>query len=856
MSTEIDYRHLFEALPGLYLLLTPELIIVGASDAYLRATMTRREDVMGRHLFQVFPDNPDDPDATGVSKLGASLQRVLAGRVPDAMAVQKYDVRRPEAEGGAFEERYWSPVNSPVFGPDGRISLIVHRVEDVTEFMRLKGRGQKHERDRAVLDTRVTQMETEIYARAAEIQGANARLHEANRSLHTLNQFLEALLENIPSMIFVKDAKTLRFERINRAGEALLGVPREALIGRDDYAFFPPEQAAFFQSQDRVALASHLVTDIPEEPLRARGEDRWLHTRKVPLFDEGGAPRWLLGICQDITEWKRVAEALHAQNEELHAQEEELRAQAAELAENHAELTRQNEELARASRLKSDFLANMSHELRTPLNAVIGFSELLLAGDYGPLDTQKSPVVRDVLAAGTQLLTLINDVLDLSKIEAGRVEVRSVSMDVAEPVREACSMVASVAGARSVALVNRVAEGAVLAAADPDRVRQVLLNLASNAVKFTPAGGTVTVDAVYDDTGVRVAVTDTGIGIAKADAPRLFAPFSQLDSGYNRRFQGTGLGLSVCKGLVDLMGGTIGFTSEPGKGSTFFFTLPSASSAPRDDAAPPSPPPSSTAPLARATVLLVEDGEPDARVIAGGLRKAGYVVVRARSAEEALARIDTVKPSLLIVDIGLPGMSGFELVAQIRARAAWKRTPIAVLSAHDISAEDRARLAASVEVVARKGDMTREELVARLVEISVPPRLRALVVDDSEPNRKVVRTLLERVGCEVIEVADAEGAIRAAREEALGVILMDVQMPGMDGLTATGHLKADPATSAIPIVAVTAHAMAGDAERAKAAGCVAYVSKPVARARLYEAIDLALGDAAWRTDRPSTAHQD
>jgi DNA-binding response OmpR family regulator/anti-sigma regulatory factor (Ser/Thr protein kinase) len=591
-------------------------------------------------------------------------------------------------------------------------------------------------------------------------------------------------------------------------------------------------------------------SDVEVLKARVRAQIRRKH-----LEDEGRHMREQLLRGEREAVEARASEELRSRNEELLAQQEELRAQSVQLAASQAELTRRNEEISRASRLKSDFLANMSHELRTPLNAVIGFSDLLLAEDYGPLDAKKVPVVKDILAAGKQLLRLINDVLDLSKIEAGRVDIRCIVVDVGEPVREACAMVGSVASTRSVEVVNRVAGGAFFATADPDRLRQVLLNLASNAVKFTPAGGRVTVDATQDEGQVRVTVVDTGIGIAASDAHRLFAPFSQLDSGYNRRFQGTGLGLSICKGLVDLMGGTIGFTSEPGKGSTFFFNLPRTARPSRDEL-PTSPPPSRL-PKGRPTVLLVEDEEYDARVIAGGLRMAGYVVARARTAEEALARIDTVKPSLLVIDLSLPGISGFEFVEQIRARAAWQRTPIAVLSARDLSAEDRARLAASVNLIVRKGDMTREELVARLVEISAPSKLRVLVVDDSEPNRKVLRAILERVGCEVIEVADAESGLRVAREGSLGVILMDIQMPGMDGLTATGHLKADPATSAIPVVAVTAHAMAGDAERAKAAGCVAYVSKPIARARLFDAIDLALGGAAWRVDGTlSAAHKD
>jgi signal transduction histidine kinase/ActR/RegA family two-component response regulator len=440
--------------------------------------------------------------------------------------------------------------------------------------------------------------------------------------------------------------------------------------------------------------------------------------------------RRTLGPVRALAAMTRERDALFAKSRTAGTEYATLLARYEDLAAEHAEVAARNAELTRASRMKSSFLASMSHELRTPLNAILGFSDLLLSGDYGPLDSKQKPVVQEVRAAGHQLLTVINEVLDLSKIEAGRIEVRALRVDVAEPVEQACSLVASTASNRSIRIVNEVQEGETFATADPDRLRQVLINLTSNAVKFTPDGGMVTIEASAVSGRVRVAVTDTGIGIAKSDADNLFFPFSQLDSGHARRFQGTGLGLSICKSLVELMGGTIGFTSEPGQGSTFFFTLPAAE--PRRVLTP-------------LYVPAVRQSEPPVSFRAGG-------------------------PSLL----------------------------------------------------------------------------RVLLVDDSEVNRKVIRAMLQRTACEVIEAGDAATGLRVAREQAPAAILMDIEMPEMDGLTATARLKADEATSAIPVIAVTAHAMAGDADRALAAGCLAYVSKPISRARLYEALDLALGSAEWR----------
>jgi signal transduction histidine kinase/CheY-like chemotaxis protein len=544
---------------------------------------------------------------------------------------------------------------------------------------------------------------------------------------------------------------------------------------------------------------------------------------------------------------------LQTRNEELQAQEEELRAQSEELTSGQSELELRNQELARASRLKSDFLASMSHELRTPLNAVIGFSDLLLAGDYGALDPVQAPVIRDVLAAGHQLLTLINDVLDLSKIEAGRVEVSAVPIDVAVAVTQACKLLASAAARKSVRVVNNVPSGSLFAAADPDRLRQIVVNLVSNAVKFTPEGGSVTIEASAESGRVRVSVIDTGIGIAAADVSKLFVPFSQLDSGYARRFQGTGLGLSICKRLIELMGGEIGLSSEVGKGTTLSFTLPASSSA-----SPPASPPIVRAQTIAAApgsgekprILVIEDEPDDARLVELILGREGYAVTHVASAEDALATMDALSPALLLVDLGLPGLSGVGFIDWVRASARWRETPVVVLSGRDLEGEERARLEASVDYLARKGDMSRADFSRRIRELcppppKAPPRRRVLVVDDNEANRKVLRAMLRRLPCEVIEAADAQAGLFSVREQAPEVILMDIQMPGMDGLAATAVLKADPATREIPIIAVSAHAMAGDADRALAAGCIAYIPKPVARVALYEALGVALG-SGWQ----------
>jgi PAS domain S-box-containing protein len=303
-SASPDFQALFEGAPNLYLVLTPDLRIVAASDAYCRATVTVREQILGRGLFDVFPDNPT---GTGVSNLRASLERVLSLRLPDPMALQKYDMPRPASEGGGFEERYWSPLNTPTLNDDGEIIWIIHRVEDVTEIMRLKENGAAGEEVLRERNAIIQQLQTANRNLAKQIDERKRAQEELART----RNFLDLVTENIPAMVFVKDAKNLRFVLINRAGEEMLGIGRSELIGKSDYDFFPKEQTDFFTSRDKEAMQSGGLHVIPEEPINTRHRGvRLLRTLKLPVPDEQGRPEFLLALCEDITERKNAEAAL------------------------------------------------------------------------------------------------------------------------------------------------------------------------------------------------------------------------------------------------------------------------------------------------------------------------------------------------------------------------------------------------------------------------------------------------------------------------------------------------------------------------------------------------------------------
>jgi PAS domain S-box-containing protein len=642
-----DFRLLFEAAPVPFLVLDRDLTIVAASDAYLAASMTVREQIVGRGVFEVFPDNPADPGATGTTNLRASLDRVLAWRVPDTMAVQRYDIRRPEADGGGFEERFWSPVNSPILDERGRVAYIVHRVEDVTEFVRLRNLATAT----GELGSRTLEMEADIYARAQDIAGANRQLNAANLELRRSEAFLDSVIENIPAMVFVKDARTLRFVRLNRAGEALLGISRADYIGRTDHDFFPREEADFFTDKDREVIARGAVVDIPEEPIETPSGRRILHTKKLPVVDEDGLPIYLLGISEDITDRKHAEDAIQAARVEAE----------------------------RANRAKTEFLSRMSHELRTPLNAILGFSQLL---EMDELSADQRENVAYISQAGRHLLELINEVLDISWIESGQISISREPVAVEEVLHEVTALVRPLADARRVALDIRAAQPGVFVLADRQRLNQVLLNLLSNAVKYNRDGGSIRVETQAAADGMlRISIADTGYGIAPEHRDRLFRPFDRLGAERSS-VEGTGMGLALSKGLVEAMAGSIGVDSTVDVGTLFWIELALAESqlaryerTTDTGAGVPAGPTS-------LVILQIDDNASNVRLVERIVsRRPGTELLSAAQGQLGLELARRHRPGLILLDLHLPDMAGDEVLRRLRADPATRDLPVVVLSA-------------------------------------------------------------------------------------------------------------------------------------------------------------------------------
>ncbi|EWT02635.1 histidine kinase [Intrasporangium oryzae NRRL B-24470] len=492
----------------------------------------------------------------------------------------------------------------------------------------------------------------------------------------------------------------------------------------------------------------------------------------------------------------------------------------------YQQLERQSIELAQASRHKSEFLASMSHELRTPLNAVIGFSEVLLERMFGELNERQEDYLQDIHAAGRHLLALLGDILDLSKIEAGRMELDVTSFPIADVLDQTIALVRERATLHGIRLTLDADESLGLVDADELRLKQVLLNLLSNAVKFTPDGGRVEVHATREDDSLVITVSDTGVGIEADDQVRIFDSFQQGGRSASTA-EGTGLGLTLTKRIVELHGGRMWLVSTPGEGSTFGLSIPQPQRrAPAhdelwmtEDAVP-------TGPL----VVVIEDDPRSAELVSLHLEAAGLTVVVSRSGEDGLDAVRMLEPAAVILDIHLPGMSGWDVLATLKGEAATAGLPVVVVSVEPERGRGFALGAAEYLVKPVRG----EHLLAA-VERALPAPvaadrdadvadLSAVIVDDDPLALKLVRSTLEPLGWTVHTCSGGQDAAELVRAVAPSVVIMDLLMPEVDGFAVIEQLRPDLRASGPPIVVLTAKPLT-PRDRERLEGRIAFVAQ-------------------------------
>jgi signal transduction histidine kinase/CheY-like chemotaxis protein len=557
-----------------------------------------------------------------------------------------------------------------------------------------------------------------------------------------------------------------------------------------------------------------------------------MHT--LPVRDEHGEIIAGMLMTQDITERKRMEEALIDERALL----------ARRVDERTADLSAANAELARTAMLKDEFLASMSHELRTPLNAVLGLSEALQEEVYGPLNDRQRRSLHGIEESGRHLLDLINDVLDLAKIGAGKLELDLDSVSIETICQSSLRLIKQLAHTKRLSVKLTIDPAVTLLYVDARRVKQILVNLLGNAVKFTPEGGSIGLEVAGDAArqAVDLTVWDTGIGIAQEQMPQLFQPFVQLDSRLARQYEGTGLGLVLVYRMVELHGGSIGVTSDVGHGSRFTVALPWHSA--NAGAQGITPAASDMVAINRTSIrraLICEDSTTAADQITRYLRELEIESVIVCNGAEVVALVIAEQPELIILDLLLPDISGWEVLAQLKAEPRTRAIPVLITSVIDERSRGLA-LGAAEYLVKPVVYADLQRVLPMLAPPSdahpqassaagTPARAMSLPVvllaEDNEANVAIISDYLSTHGYQVIVARNGAEAIARAHEVRPAIVLMDIQMPGMDGLEATRRIRSIDALADLPIIAITALAMPGDRERCLAAGANDYLSKPV-----------------------------
>jgi PAS domain S-box-containing protein len=718
---------------------------------------------------------------------------------------------------------------------DDEVGFLVDRFNDMMNRIQVR---------ETALQTAREELETRVDERTKELKNEIAERKTAERMIEDQRTFLNSIIDYSPVAIAAVDADDV-IRMCNPAFEQLFLYGRNESIGQRLVDLVVPESFLFQRDANRSrALRGEIASSVGR---RKRKDGSLIDVESItaPLNVKGQMAGGLLILYRDVTERQRAEEAL-------------LRAKDAAEA---------------ASRAKSDFLANMSHEIRTPMNGIIGMTELALDTD---LSTEQREYLTLVKTSADSLLSLINDILDFSKIEAGKLDIDVAEFCFVQSIGETLKALGYRAHQKGLELAWRVSPNLPThLTGDMGRLRQVIVNLVGNALKFTERGEVV-VEAekeAEDANGLLIhfQVRDTGIGIPLEKQALIFEAFTQADTSTTRQYGGTGLGLAITERLIKLMGGRIWVESAPGAGSTFHFTVRFGFASATADTDRPGDPQI----LQNCPVLIVDDNRTNRIILLEMLTAWG---MRPEAVESATAGLDVLERhtrekrdvGLIVTDMQMPGIDGLDFAEKVRAEAAHSRVPIILLSSSTQPHETQrcralghsaylskpvqpSELFDAILELMSKGSQSerpiREETKPPIVAAS---SLKILLAEDNPVNRRLAKTLLEKHGHTVVIAENGREALDVLDREKVDLVIMDVQMPLMDGLEATRTLRArEQSTGAhLHIIALTAHAMKGDRERCLEAGADDYLTKPIRTSDLLAALDRARSPVVATTPKP------